>query len=166
MLYLLDANVLIDANRDYYPISRVPEFWAWLEHQGTQNSVKMPPETYDEIRRGNDALAEWSRQRAVTDALLMADEVNINLVQHVTDIGYGENLTDVEVGIIGQDPFLVAHCLANPAERRVVTTERSKPMARRANRKVPDVCAALGVRSIHTYELVRELDFSTGWQRR
>lgn len=34
MLYLLDANVLIDANRDYYPISRVPEFWDWLVHLG------------------------------------------------------------------------------------------------------------------------------------
>ena len=30
VLYLLDANVLIDANRDYYPIHRVPEFWDWL----------------------------------------------------------------------------------------------------------------------------------------
>ena len=30
LLYLLDANVLIDADRDYYPIDRVPEFWNWL----------------------------------------------------------------------------------------------------------------------------------------
>jgi hypothetical protein len=27
MLYLLDANALIDAHRDYYRIGRVPEFW-------------------------------------------------------------------------------------------------------------------------------------------
>ena len=30
VLYVLDANVFIDANRDYYPIERVPEFWDWL----------------------------------------------------------------------------------------------------------------------------------------
>ena len=30
MLYLLDANVFIDANRDYYPLDRFPEFWDWL----------------------------------------------------------------------------------------------------------------------------------------
>ena len=30
LLYLLDANVLITANRDYYSVKRVPEFWAWL----------------------------------------------------------------------------------------------------------------------------------------
>ena len=33
MRYLLDANVLIDADRDYYPLGRVPEFWDWLLHQ-------------------------------------------------------------------------------------------------------------------------------------
>lgn len=30
MLYLLDSSVLIDANRDYYPLERVPQFWGWL----------------------------------------------------------------------------------------------------------------------------------------
>ena len=30
LLYLLDANVLIDAHRDYYPLGRVPEFWDGL----------------------------------------------------------------------------------------------------------------------------------------
>ena len=30
MLYLLDANVLIDASRYYYPIQRVPEFWGLI----------------------------------------------------------------------------------------------------------------------------------------
>jgi len=34
VLYLLDACVLIDANRDYYPIARVPEFWEWLLEMG------------------------------------------------------------------------------------------------------------------------------------
>ncbi len=39
MLYLLDANTLIDAKRDYYPIERIPEFWDWLIHQGEQDKV-------------------------------------------------------------------------------------------------------------------------------
>lgn len=33
-LYLLDANILIDANRDYYPVEAVPEYWAWLNRPG------------------------------------------------------------------------------------------------------------------------------------
>ena len=44
LLYLLDTNVLIDANRDFYPIHRVPEFWAWLVYMGKQCKVKIPQE--------------------------------------------------------------------------------------------------------------------------
>ena len=30
VLFLIDANVLIRAHEDYYPIDRVPQFWRWL----------------------------------------------------------------------------------------------------------------------------------------
>ena len=49
MLYLLDANVLIDANRDYYPLGRVPEFWDWLIDRATKHQTKIPVEMYEEV---------------------------------------------------------------------------------------------------------------------
>lgn len=49
MLYLLDANVLIDANRDYYPLDRVPEFWEWLEHQGRAGAAAVCREISAEL---------------------------------------------------------------------------------------------------------------------
>lgn len=58
MLYLLDANVLIDANRDYYPIGRIPEFWEWLVEMGSENQVKVPIEVYEEVKDGKDDLAK------------------------------------------------------------------------------------------------------------
>ena len=61
MLYLLDANVLIDANRDYYPIERVPEFWAWLAHTAENDLVKIPLEVHEEIKVGNDSMATWAK---------------------------------------------------------------------------------------------------------
>jgi len=64
VLYLLDANVLIDANRDYYHLGRVSEFWEWLIHVGTEGLVKLPREVYEEIKDGNDDLAEWIKQDA------------------------------------------------------------------------------------------------------
>lgn len=48
MLYLIDANVLITAHNDYYPIDGVPEFWDWLTHQATNGILKMPVEIYEE----------------------------------------------------------------------------------------------------------------------
>ena len=39
MQYLLDANVVIDADRDYYPFDRVKEFWGWLLHQANRGKL-------------------------------------------------------------------------------------------------------------------------------
>lgn len=49
MVYLLDANVLIRAHEDYYPIDRIPQFWAWLASLGGAGTAKIPFEIYGEI---------------------------------------------------------------------------------------------------------------------
>ena len=72
MLYLLDANVLIEANRDYYPIDRVPEFWDWLIAMGENGRVKIPLEIYEEVTDGNDAVAVWLRDNK--DILLLNED--------------------------------------------------------------------------------------------
>ena len=164
MLYLLDANVLIDANRDYYPITRVPEFWEWLVHLGTQGRVKLPVEVYEEIKDGKDDLGGWARQDEVKQALLLTEAVDVGLVSRVTDEGYARNLTEDEVEKIGRDPFLIAYALAAPGERCVVTTEGSRPKRQRANRHVPNVCKDLGLTCCNTFEFLRALDFKTGWR--
>ncbi len=80
MLYLLDANTLINAKRDYYQFSRVPEFWDWLIHQGEIGNVKIPSEVYDEFKDTTDKngkkddLALWANKKEVKDALLLREE--------------------------------------------------------------------------------------------
>ena len=145
MLHLLDANVLIDANRDYYPTNRVPEFWNWLVHLGKAELVKIPQEIYEEFKDATGDLGKWARTHATESALLITEDVDPSLVARVVDEGYAADLTDDEVEKIGRDPFLIAHALFLPSERRVVTTEVSSPRKRRANRKLPDVCNDLGI---------------------
>lgn len=48
-LHLLDADVLIRAHEDYYPVDRVAPFWAWLLQQAVVGSVKMAQQNYGEI---------------------------------------------------------------------------------------------------------------------
>ena len=162
MLYLLDANVLIDANRDYYPVSRVPEFWSWLTHIGEQGKAKIPEEIYEELAEGRDPLSDWLRD--YKRHILLNESVRPDLVGDVIRQGYADDLTDEEMTKMGRDPFLVAHALAVPGQRCVVTTEASKPSRTRANRHIPDVCRDLGVPSCNTFEFLRRLDFSTGWR--
>jgi len=166
LIYLLDANVLIDANRDYYPLQRVPEFWEWLENAGENGHAKIPLELYEEIRDGKDDLATWAKQEHIERALLLEEDVDVFLVSRATDSGYASDLTDDEVVKIGRDPFLIAYALKDPESRCVVTTEVSKPRRLRANRHLPDVCADLGLRCCNTFEFLRDLDFTTRWNSR
>lgn len=170
VLYLLDACVLIDANRDYYPIERVPEFWEWLLEMGKLDRIKIPQEFYEEVifprppKDKKDPLVEWLKK--YKDNLVLDEEAVVDQVTRVLEHGYASDLTDEELIKIGRDPFLVAYALVDVQNRSVVTTERSSPSRRRANRKLPDVCEYFSVKCIHTFQLIQELDFRTGWRGR
>lgn len=167
MLYLLDANVLITANSQYYPIDQVPEFWSWLQHQAASGFVKIPLEVMEEIKEGhrdNDPLIDWITQDDNHDVLVLQENVDVVLVQRVVTEGYAPDLTDDQVEKIGRDPFLIAYALADPGERWVVTTEVSRPSAQPQNRKVPDVCRTVSVRCCGPFTLNRNLGFRTGWR--
>ena len=166
VLYILDANVLIDANRDYYPIERVPEFWDWLAEMGEQGRVKVPVEVYEEVVLPSssrpDQLIEWLRLHR--DVLVLQETVREDLVARVTEEGYADDLTDVELEKIGRDPFLIAYALVNVSDRCIVTTEHSRPSRSRANRHLPDVSQHFNVPCISTFDMIRSLDFRTGWR--
>ncbi len=164
MVYLLDANVMIDANRDYYPIDRVSEFWDWLQHHGSQGIMKIPVEIYEEIKDGKDVLATWIRQTDTKDALLLNATADPAFVSIAVEQGYAPDLTDDEIFKLGRDPFLFSYALRKPSNHCIVTTEVSKPKKQRANRHIPDVAASLGIASCNTFDLTRVLDFRTNWR--
>ncbi len=171
MLYLLDANTLIDAKRDYYPIERVPEFWDWLVFQGQQGSIKIPIEVYEEFsdtkdKEGNkDTLATWAEETEVKDALLFTEDAEPDLVARITYGGYVANPTDDELDRIGRDPFLISYALSDLENRCIVTTENSKPSRKGANRHIPDICNDFGIKCINNFQLIQELNFSTDWDK-
>lgn len=167
MLYLLDANVLITANSNYYPIDQIPEFWDWVHHQAASNRIKIPREILEEIKAGHkddDPLLDWITTPEIGAALLLQEEIDVALVQRVVAEGYAPDLSDDEVEKIGRDPFLIAYALEDSAGRIVVTVEASRPSAQRANRKVPDVCKAVGVTSCGPFALNKVLGFRTDWR--
>ena len=160
MLYLIDANVLIRAHEDYYPLDRVPQFWSWLEREALAGRIKMPFEIHNEIAISSGPLKDWICDRRIKQSLVLDEEVDAALLERVLTEGYGENLTDVDIGKIGQDPFLIAYALATE-DRVVVTKETPRPGAQRANRKIPDVCDTLNVKWMTDFDLYRLLAFST-----
>ena len=158
-LYLLDANVIIQAHEDYYPVDRIPQFWSWLLDMAAMNVIKMPRVIFSEVTPSAGPLAEWIKQSHVKDAMILNEPVDRGRVQHVLEHGYAPDLNDVEIEEIGKDPFLIAAALVGP-DRAVVTREVSKPTKKRADRRIPDVCADFGIPVITDFALYRILKFS------
>ena len=127
----------------------------------------MPVETFEEVKDGStdaqqDLLFGWIQANKAV--LLLDEESDSDLVQRTVEEGYAPDLTDDEIEQLGRDPFLIAYALAASADRCVVTTEVSSPRKQRQNRRVPDVCASLGVTCCDTFAMLRALSFSTSWQ--
>lgn len=170
MLYLLDASVLITANNSYYPIDRVPEYWTWLQHMGEEGHVKIPLENFEEIKDGptdedKDLLFAWLQDEVNRKAILLDEEVAIELVQQTVNVGYAPDLTDDEIEQIGRDAFLVAYAMINPGDRYVVTAEVSKSTKTRHKRHLPDVCKTMRVNCCDPFAMNRILSFRTNWKR-
>lgn len=163
MIYLLDADSLIRADRTYYPPKRFPVFWEWLRYNAAADRIKIPFEQYHEIVAGRGELVEWLKEEETKVALLLDEEADQRLVVEVTKKGYAPDLDDSELEKIGRDPFLIAYAYVAIQERVVVTLENSAPKKQRANRKIPDVCKDLGVGCRTLFELIDELDFTTKW---
>jgi Domain of unknown function (DUF4411) len=158
-LYLLDANVIIRAHEDYYPVDRIPQFWSWLLDMAVTNVIKMPRVIFDEVKPSTGPLADWLKQAHVRETMILAEPVDVNHVQLVLAHGYAPDLNDVEIEEIGKDPFLIAAALAGP-DRAIVTREVSKPSKRRAERRIPDVCSVFRIPVITDFGLYRTLNFS------
>jgi hypothetical protein len=157
-LHLVDANVLIRAHADYYPIDRIKPFWDWLLAMAEASHIKTPREIYDEIASSPDLLGQWLRRQDVKKAIILPEATNGATVAAVISKAYAPDLNDVEVEKIGRDPFLVAAALGG-GDRIVVTREVSSPKKERANRKLPDVCITMGVPWMNDFDLWRKLDF-------
>jgi Domain of unknown function (DUF4411) len=157
-LYLPDANVLIRANADYYPSNASSRSGTGCSRRQSLATLRCPAKSTTRSPVHPTYWAQWLRHPDVRQAIVLAETTYHGHLQRVISRAYAPDLKDDEVETIGRDPFLVAAAMAGP-DRVVVTREVSSPRKQRANRKVPDVCATMGVSCITDFELWRALDF-------
>lgn len=155
-MYLLDANVFIYAQRDYYPPERVPEYWSWLAHQADIENIKVPAPIWDEIKPHDDQLLKWMQQNK--EKLILKNDESDPLLSEILEF-YAPDLTEDELEQIGADPFLIA--AAKFFNAVVVSKEGRKPSKKRANRRIPDICNEIGIQCITDHKLIVKLDFCT-----
>src|SRR3546814_14914620 len=83
------SSDLITAHHLYYPVDAVPEFWEWLAHQGVAGQIKMPVETFEEVKDGGtdaerDMLYAWVQEDAHKSAILFDEDVGPEQIGRTT----------------------------------------------------------------------------------
>jgi Domain of unknown function (DUF4411) len=79
MTYLVDANVLIQAKNAHYAFDFCPGFWEWLLAANEDGTVFSVQKVAEELRDGNDELAQWTRDRDDAFFLVPDDPVVTSL---------------------------------------------------------------------------------------
>lgn len=152
-MYLLDANVFIQAKNLYYGFDFVPAFWEWLIHANLTGEVASVQKVADELRVGRDELSEWAEERG-EGFFLRPDADVATALNQVGDWASGQNYTPAAVATFLQiaDLWLVAHALAHDCI--VVTHEIPASIIRKI--KIPNACIGLGLRCINPFQMLRE----------
>ena len=152
MIYLLDANVFIQAKNLHYGFDFCPAFWEWLVEQNTSKQVFSIDKVADEIAAGDDDLKAWAQKRR-EGFFLMTDANVAAQFGKVSEWTGSQNYEPVAINTFLQDAdyYLVAHALAGKCV--VVTHEVPSDSNKRI--KLPNVCAGLGLGFMSPYEMLR-----------
>lgn len=156
-LYIIDANVVIEAANVYYGFDHVPGFWDWLSSECASGRVRSASLVQGEVDYPAE-LVEWLEDREDEDFFVDVSDPEIQheyrrLVAWVIDQDLGPE--HVAKFLDGADLWIIATAIVE--EATVVTQEKAAGTGSRKV-KIPDVCSAFGVRCINTFTLISELE--------
>ncbi len=161
-LYLLDANIFIQAHRMYYAFDICPGFWESLVHYGKGGAIASIDRVYDELGEG-DALDHWKKD--VAKDIFLPSDTSETLAAYTDAVRWVQQQTRFKLEAKSEfandvDAWIIAYAKASNAI--VVTQETSRPNSQ-ASVKIPDVCTALGVHWTDTFQMLRNLEVRYHW---
>lgn len=152
MVYLLDANVFMQANNLHYGLDFCPAFWEWLIVNNKEKRVFSIEKVGDEINAIADKLSEWASHRG-TEFFLKPDAAILSALPTVSTWVSTQNYDPAAVNTFLQfaDYYIVAHALAHQCA--VVTHEIVSDSRKKI--KIPNVCIGLNVKCMTPFEMLR-----------
>lgn len=153
MRYSFDTSAFLEAWRRRYPPDVFPAVWQRFHEIIEKGELGASEEVLLEIEKRDDDVHGWVKERK-TKLFVPIDE---NQQRHVSEIlEKHERLVDTRKNRSAADPFVIAVAIVEGCT--VVTAEVATGKPEKPN--IPDVCSAMGVRSIDLLEFFRE----QGWR--
>lgn len=163
-VFLLDANVFIQAHRRYYALDLCPGFWECVVNYCQKTRLLSIDRVRNEIADG-DALSAWVKQAP--------DELFASSTQQAVADKFGEMMAWVQANdqfhpaakaefARVADGWLAAYAQVHGTV--LVTQEVYDPNVRKKV-PLPNVCRQFGVPYKDTFSMLRELEVRFGWVR-
>jgi hypothetical protein len=153
-MYLLDADTLIDAKNRYYSFEVAPGFWEWLERASAEGKVASVAKVREELNGHDDELSEWAGRQE--EFFLAEDVETVAAMRSLSAWAMSGERRYTEAAkhafLRKGDYYLIGAALAHG--HVVVTNEISQPESRKRV-KIPDVCAAMDVRCLTLFAMLR-----------
>jgi len=155
-MYVIDTSSLIEAWRRYYAPDIAPTFWRYLDCYNSLGRIAVIDRVRSEINRGTGNLSTLINS-------LMIESTNHNniLNQYQNIMNWSSRQTQYTFAaksnfarLDNADSWIIAYAMSG--NHTVVSEEKSAPQARHSI-KIPDVCMAIGVVHIDTFEMMRQL---------
>ena len=156
-VFVLDANVFIQAHRHYYPFDLAPRFWSSLVQHAENGRLESIDRVKAELERGRDELASWANEQFGGAFASTDEEVTVKCYTDIMNWVNGQiQFFDAAKASFagGADGWLVAYAKAKG--RVVVTHEVLNPDIKRRV-PIPNVCQAFKVVYVNTFKMMREL---------
>lgn len=151
-MYAIDSDIFIQAKNRHYGFDFCPAFWDWLDEAHSAGRVLSVAAVGDELKEGDDDLAEWVRGR--DSFFVEPDEAVVASLNQLSKWANGSDYVQAAIHeFLGSgDYFLIAHAHAHGMT--VVTHEISSPEGRKKI-KIPDACIAMNVRCVDPFAMLR-----------
>jgi hypothetical protein len=156
-VFLLDANVFIEAAKRYYAFDLAPAFWEALIVHARSDQIRSIDRVKREIDAGDGDLAVWADDNFYDwfESTNQQDIVNA----YASVMIWANSQTQYLPGALAEfarnpDGWLVAYALAKGYI--LVTHETFDPSIRKRV-KIPNACRAIGVGYMDTFAMLRQL---------
>ncbi len=159
MRYWVDADVLITANRDYYPLGISTGFWVWMDTLIADGNLVSTRRCFNEVIKGrdkDDLLLKWMHRHKKELCLPLhqdAETIAMEIADHVWTAPRYPGHQRLQFSK-GGDAWLIAS--AKQDGGTVLSNESNLyPEAKKV--RIPDLCEVFQVRCRTMIQMIKEI---------
>ena len=156
-IYVLDANVFIEAARRYYAFQFDSPFWENLIRLYDEGRIISIDRVKNEIQKGKDELADWVSNDFHAAFVSTDDDEVISSYAQIMNWVYNQDQYTIAAKAEfanSPDGWLIAYALAKGC---IIVTHESFSKDAKKRVLIPNVCKHFGIECIDTFEMMKRL---------